>query len=376
MEYEHLWLTAYGCLAVVGAVVVYCAIKQSLVTNWWFYGSIYPQVKLMADRTTFKPFEYPGCYDKWDTHEHAHWSFKELNMQDDVHDWHNRLSEAEKTFLVQILRFFTQGDVDVAVGYVQYLQLFQQPEVRMMLFSFGAREAMHIASYSHLISTLNLPDVTYQEFLKYKAMKDKHEFVFNSRFKSTTVGRFFNYLLFGYDTHLEEIAVKIALFSAFIEGVQLFSSFIMLLNFTRHGLMKKMGQIIQWSIADETHHTNSMMELFSTLVVENKSHIRLGVLEARVRDTARKIVQLEDGFIDLAFSMGEMRQLTADDVKSYIRYITNRRLQTMGYLPLYSVVENPLPWVEDLLNAPSHTNFFENKPTEYAKASLTGDWPW
>jgi ribonucleoside-diphosphate reductase beta chain len=347
-----------------------------MIKNFLHHGSFYPEVKLTMERTNFKPFEYPQCYEKWDTHEHAHWSFKELNMQDDVNDWINKLNESEKTFLIQILRYFTQGDVDVAAGYVDYLQIFKQPEVRMMLFGFGAREAMHIASYSHLISTLNLPDVTYQEFMKFKAMKDKHEFVFNKRFTSSPITRFFKFLIYGYDEKIEEIATKIALFSAFIEGVQLFSSFIMLLNFTRHGLMKKMGQIIQWSIADETHHTNSMMQLYCTLVDENKKYIRLDVLKDRIYWTANRIVELEDSFIDLAFEFGNMRDLTKEDVKKYIRYITDRRLTTMGYDRMYSIKENPLEWVEDILNAPTHTNFFENKPTEYAKASLTGNWPW
>jgi ribonucleoside-diphosphate reductase beta chain len=363
-------------LVVIFIILFYLGLIRSIFSNIWKHGSIYPCIKLMSDRSHFKPFEYAMCYDKWDTHEHAHWSFKELNMQDDINDWINRLNESEKTFLIQIFRYFTQGDVDVAAGYVEYLQIFKQPEVRMMLFGFGAREAMHIASYSHLITTLNLPDVTYQEFMKFKAMKDKHEFIFNKKFKSNPITRAINYLLFGYDEKLEEIAIKIALFSAFIEGVQLFSSFIMLLNFTRHGLMKKMGQIIQWSIADETHHTNSMMGLYRTLVEENKDYIRPEVLKKRVYWTANRIVELEDRFIDLAFEMGEMRDLTPQGIKEYIRYITDIRLVTLGYNNMYNIKENPLEWVEDILNAPSHTNFFENKPTEYAKASLTGDWPW
>ena len=205
---------------------------------------------------------------------------------------------------------------------------------------------------------------------------NRFEFIFNKKFKSHAIARFFKFLLFGIDEKIEEFAVKVALFSAFIEGVQLFSSFVMLLNFTRHGLLKKMGQIIQWSIADETHHTNSMMSLYCTMVAENREYIRVDVLKERVYWVADKIVELEDSFIDLAFQTGEMRDLKKEDVKCYIRYITDRRLVTMGYPPKYNIKENPLEWVEDILNAPTHTNFFENKPTEYAKASLTGDWPW
>lgn len=365
--------TIFGIFVVI---VILLIIKRSMIKNILSHGSFYPEIKLTVARSNFKPFEYPQCYEKWDTHEHAHWSFKELNMQDDVNDWINKLNESEKTFLMQILRYFTQGDVDVAAGYVDYLQIFKQPEVRMMLFGFGAREAMHIASYSHLITTLNLPDITYQEFMNFKSMKDKHDFIFNKKFKSNSIIRFIKFLLFGFDEKIEEIATKIALFSAFIEGVQLFSSFIMLLNFTRHGLMKKMGQIVQWSIADETHHTNSMMQLYCTLVDENKNYIRLNILKNRIYWLANKIVELEDSFIDLAFGLTSMRDLTKNDVKDYIRYITDKRLATLGYKGIYTINKNPLDWAEDILNAPTHTNFFENKPTEYAKASLTGNWPW
>jgi ribonucleoside-diphosphate reductase beta chain len=259
---------------------------------------------------------------------------------------------------------------------VQYLATFKQPEVRMMLFGFGAREAIHIASYSHLITTLNLPDETYADFMQFKALKDKHEFVLDRKFNAGVFSRPINLWLRGFDEKVEETAVKIALFSGFAEGVQLFSSFIMLLNFTRHGLMKKMGQIIQWSIADETHHTNSMIRLFREYVSENKGVIRERKLRERVYWIARRTVELENSFIDLAFAMGPMRQLSADDVKSYIKYIADKRLVSMGYVPLFGTNHNPLEWVEDMLNAPTHTNFFENKPTEYAKAALTGTWPW
>lgn len=333
-----------------------------------------------GNRSYFKPFDYPWCFKAWEEHEQSHWLYHELNMQEDVFDWENKLKESEKYFLSQILRFFTQGDIDVASGYVEYLAVFRQPEIRMMLFGFGAREAIHIASYSHLITTLNLPNETYVEFLQFQAMKDKHDFIFDNKFKCVGLfaacRRLVNKVLFGYDEKIEEIATTVAIFSAFTEGVQLFSSFIMLLNFTRHGLMKKMGQIIIWSITDETCHTNSMIRLFREFVAENKNSIRLNLLKQRIYWIANKMVKLEDNFIDLAFAMGPMRDLTSEDVKQYIRYITDRRLITMGYEGMFGIKKNPLDWVTDLLNTPTHTNFFENKPTDYAKASLTGEWPW
>ena len=188
------------------------------------------KTNLMEDRSSFKPFNYPWAYDAWIKHEQSHWMHTEVPMLEDVKDWKKKLTKEEKNFLTSIFRFFTQGDIDVAGGYVQnYLPYFKQPEVRMMLLGFAAREALHIAAYSHLIETLGMPETTYSEFLEYQEMREKHEYILDLSSKNGTI---------------ESTAAHIAAFSAFTEGMQLFSSFIMLLNFPRHGKMKGMGQIV------------------------------------------------------------------------------------------------------------------------------------
>lgn len=193
-------------------------------------------LKVTDDRSYFKPFRYPWAYDAWLRHEQSHWLHTEVPMLEDVKDW-KKLTIEEKKFLTHIFRFFTQGDIDVAGGYVRnYLPYFPQPEIRMMLLGFAAREALHIAAYSHLIETLGLPDTTYNEFLEYAEMKEKHDYVLNISMKNGDKA---------------STATHIAVFSAFTEGMQLFSSFIMLLNFPRQGKMKGMGQIVTWSIVDE-----------------------------------------------------------------------------------------------------------------------------
>lgn len=317
--------------------------------------------KLTQERTNFKPFNYPWAYDAWLKHEQAHWLHTEVPMLEDVKDWKKKLTVEEKSFLTNIFRFFTQGDIDVAGGYVKnYLPHFPQPEVRMMLLGFAAREGLHIAAYSHLIETLGLPEVTYSQFLEYQEMKDKHDYVLEVASKT------------GDPT---DTATHIAVFSAFTEGMQLFSSFIMLLNFPRHGMMKGMGQIVTWSIVDETMHTESMLQLFKTYVKENPE-IWNDELKGRIYTIAERMVELEDKFIDLAYETtgGTMRELAKEDVKQYIRYIADRRLISMGLKGIFKVKKNPLPWVEEMINAPVHGNFFENRVTDYAKGALTGSW--
>ena len=260
--------------------------------------------KLTEERNHYKPFNYPWAYEAWLRHEQSHWLHTECPLLEDVKDWKNKLTEHEKKFLTNIFRFFTQGDIDVAGGYVKnYLPYFPQPEIRMMLCGFAAREALHIAAYSHLIESLGMPETTYNEFLQYSEMKEKHDYLLDISSKNTTK---------------ESTATHIAAFSAFTEGMQLFSSFIMLLNFPRHGVMKGMGQIVTWSIVDETQHAEAMIKLFRTYIEENKE-IWNDNLKSQIYTIATKMVELEDKFIDLAFGVVPMADLDAADVKRYIR---------------------------------------------------------
>ncbi len=304
--------------------------------------------------STFKPFKHPEFFDYWKQSEQMHWLPYEVPLNEDIKDWNLRLSDSEKIFLTHLFRFFTQGDLDVASAYAKtYIPNSQSPEVRMMLLSFGAREALHVSAYSHLIETLGMPETIYNEFYKYKEMVEKHDFA---------------------DVVLNEGTFdplyQMAVFSAFMEGMQLFSSFAMLLNFTRFGKMRGMGQIIQWSIADESLHTEAMIKLFR---VQAKGKMT-DDLKSSIYHAAEAMVKHEDAFIDLAFGVHEMEGLAKEDVKKYIRYIADRRLISMGLKGIFKVKKNPLPWVEELVNAVGHTNFFENRAVDYGKGALTGDW--
>lgn len=306
---------------------------------------------LTEDRSYFRPFSYPWAYDAWLTHEQSHWLHTEVPMLEDVKDYKNRLTKEEQEFLTKILRFFVQGDLDIGEGYTKhYLPVFNQPEIRMMMNGFVGREALHVAAYAHLIETLGLPEATYNEFLQYSEMVEKHEFVKN-------IDKF-------------SMPEKIAIISAFGEGMQLFSSFIMLLNFARQGKMRGLGQIISWSIVDETQHAEGMIKVYREYVKQNPEEST----PEQIKAIAVKMVELEDKFIDLAFNMVKVEGLEKEDVKQYIRYIADRRLIQMGMKGVFKVKKNPLPWVEAMINAPGHTNFFENRATDYAKGSLTGSW--
>jgi ribonucleoside-diphosphate reductase beta chain len=201
-----------------------------------------------------------------------------------------------------------------------------------------------------------MPEVEYTAFLKYPEMKDKYDFMHGFTMDSK-----------------HNIAKTLAAFGAFTEGLQLFASFAILLNFPRFNKMKGMGQIISWSVRDESLHCISIIKLFRTFVQENPE-IWTEDLRREIYLTCATIVDHEDAFIDLAFEFGAVEGLTAQEVKRYIRYIADRRLTQLGLNPLFHVAKNPLPWLDDMLNAVEHANFFENRSTEYSKASTTGTW--
>jgi ribonucleoside-diphosphate reductase beta chain len=312
---------------------------------------------LLKERHVYKPFLYPWCYEAWLTQQRIHWLPEEVPLAEDVRDWKKNLTPAEKNLLTQIFRFFTQADVEVSNCYARnYSQVFGPVEVQMMLAAFGNIETVHIAAYSHLLDTVGMPEIEYQAFMKYKEMKDKFEYM-----QSTSM-----------ETR-RDIAKTMALFSAFTEGLQLFASFAILMNFPRFNKMKGMGQIVTWSVRDETLHCLSMIKLFNAFINENQD-IWTPELKAEITQCCKEVVEIEDNFIDLAFEQGGVEGLEPQDVKNYIRYIGNRRLQQLNLEPQWDVEKNPLPWMDEMLNGAEHTNFFENRATEYAKASTQGKW--
>ena len=306
---------------------------------------------------TYKPFYYSWAVDLTVRHEKAHWIEDEIDLGEDVSDWKTgKVTDVEKDYITNILRLFTQSDVAVGQNYYdQFIPKFKNNEVRNMLGSFASREGVHQRAYALLNDTLGLPDSEYHAFLEYKEMTNKIDFMQKSD-----------------NTTQRGLALAMAK-SVFNEGVALFASFVMLLNFQRVGKMKGMGKVVEWSIRDESMHVEGNSKLFKAFIAEHPKLVD-NEFKKEIYVMAKDIVKLEDKFIELAYEMGEIQGLTMEEVKTYIRYITDRRLLQLGLKTNFKVKNNPLPWLEWILNGADHTNFFENRVTEYEVAGLTGSW--
>jgi len=291
-------------------------------------------------------------------HERAHWLPDEADMSQDVSQWKSgKITPQQKEFIKMILRLFTQSDTNVCGGYVEkLLPVFKNADARMMLLSFANREVTHVLGYKRLNDTLGYDSEEFMsEFLSYEEMASKHSFMVEEADLKSTRG-------------VAEYLAKQIL----IEGVNLFASFAMLLNFSRLGLLQGMVSVNQWSTQDENMHVEGLSEMFKLLVSENPEIVD-DSFKKEVYSVARKVVELEDKFVDLCYDIWEMDKLSREELKLYIRFICDARMQQMGFKSQWGIVKNPIPWINDLMGD-TFGNFFEVTITAYSKNNLTGDW--
>jgi ribonucleoside-diphosphate reductase beta chain len=316
-------------------------------------------MSVLEQSKTYKPFKYPWAVMAAVEHEKIHWHEAEARLNEDVTQWKTGgITPDEKKHITSILRLFTQSDVAVGSNYIDhFLPRFKNNEIRAMLTSFANREFVHQRAYALLNDTLGLPEEEYFSFLEYEEMADKIEFMSQA------------------DTHSMSGLAQAVARSACNEGMSLFSAFVMLLNYQRFGKMKGMCEIVEWSIRDETAHVEGMVKLFRTLCDEHPRIVN-DEFKRSIYETFRQAVALEDKVIDLCYNAVAIEGLTKEEVKQYIRYLADRRLIQLGLKGNFKVKENPIDWLDWVVNGASFKNFFEGVVTDYSVVGMTGELKW
>ncbi len=326
------------------------------------------RVGLLESTGTYDVDRYAWAYEFWKRQQQTHWMGEEVPLGADLKDWaSDRVTPNERNLLTQIFRFFTQSDIEVGDNYLKrYIPIFQPLTVQMMMAAFTNMETVHIDAYALLLKTLGMPKTEFEAFRDYGEMRAKADYMHQ----------------FGVET-VSDVARTLAMFGAFTEGMALFASFAMLLNFPRHNKMNGMGQIVSWSVRDESLHCEGVIRLF------HEWHRETGAVTRGVRDdivdVAKTMVNLEESFVDLAFSLGEVEGMRPEQIQAYVRYVADWRLTQLrlptvfGYFEAseggYTQVKpHPLPWLVEILNGVEHANFFEQRATEYSKAASRGSW--
>ena len=321
------------------------------------------KTNLLKERIVYKPFEYPKAFDYWLKQQQAHWIHTEVPMMSDINDWKQNLNETEKNLIGSILKGFAQTETvvnDYWTGLVT--KWFRKPEIIAMATTFGAMETIHAEAYSLLNEELGLDD--FSEFLEDETTMAKIETLMDVRDS-------FNGVV---DWH--ERAKSLAIFSAFTEGVNLFSSFAVLLSFKMRNKLKGVGQIVEWSIRDESMHSDAGCWLFRTLIEENP-HLNTPELEAAINEAALLSLQLELDFIEKVYELGDLEGCSKYNLINFIKNRVNTKLGDLGYNPIILDVDmkavNEMKWFDALSAGKQHTDFFANRVTNYSKGHLEWD---
>ena len=319
--------------------------------------------RLLQERIVYKPFEYQTAADYWLKQQQAHWLHTEVPMMSDLNDWKQNLSKTEKNIIGSILKGFAQTETvvnDYWSGLVT--KWFRKPEIIMMATTFGAFETIHAEAYSLLNETLGLEN--FDEFLEDEATMAKIENLTDIRDS------------FNEEQDLHEIAKSLAIFSAFTEGVNLFSSFAVLLSFKMRNKLKGVGQIVEWSIRDESLHSEAGCWLFRTLIKENPQ-LKTPELEAAINEAALLSLKLELDFIEKAYEFGDLEGCSKYDLINFIKNRVNTKLGDLGYSPILTDVDmkavNNMKWFDALSAGKQHTDFFANRVTNYSKGTKEWD---
>lgn len=313
-------------------------------------------MSLTKGRLVYAPIVYEQALDYWLKQQQAFWLHTEINMSADVMDWNTKLTEAEKSLIGQTLKSFTQVEVIVGDYWRKVAQWFPHPEICMMASAFSNMETIHTRAYAYLNDTLGLTD--FAAFLQDPASKAKIDNLIDTR-----------------ATDLASRAKSLAVFSGFAEGVSLFSSFAILMNFSRFNKLKGVGQIVAFSVKDESLHAEAGSWLFKTLMKENPKLWEDDQFKKDIYEAARVAVKLEDDFIDKAFEAGVVEGLTAQDLKSFIRHRANTRLLDLGLKTNWKTldkesVEKVSSWFTMMTAGVEHQDFFAAQPASYARGTV------
>jgi ribonucleoside-diphosphate reductase beta chain len=318
---------------------------------------------ITKERIIYKPFEYPKAFDFYMKQQQAHWLWTEVPMMSDVNDWKQNLTKTEKNIIGSILKGFAQTET-VVNDYWSTLvtKWFRKPEIIAMAVTFGCFETIHAEAYSLLNEELGLDD--FAEFLEDETTMAKIDNLMKTRDS------------FDGEKDWHEIAKSLAIFSAFTEGVNLFSSFAVLLSFKMRNKLKGVGQIVEWSIRDESLHSDAGCWLFRTLI-EEKPELKTPELEAAINEAALLSLQLELDFIDKVYEMGDLEGCSKDDLISFIKHRVNTKMGDLGYRPIVNGIDvnaiERMKWFDHLSAGKQHTDFFANRVTNYSKGHVEWD---
>ncbi|MFN7562806.1 MAG: ribonucleotide-diphosphate reductase subunit beta [Prosthecobacter sp.] len=310
------------------------------------------------------PLKYQWAYDLYRVMKANHWEPEDIQMQKDVELWRSReITDNERWIIMMGIGYFSAAEGIVGDN-IQHVvrELVTAPELKLVLGRHAHEENIHADSLLYMISSLGInPHECEAMFEQIPTIVAKNAFVTRI---SNTMRRDLDL------TKLENkqlLARNIFMFGQCMEGTQFYGLFGMILALYRQNKFPGIGQMFRYTLRDESNHIEVFRNLFMDLVEENPD-LWTSEFREELVGIMREAVKLEKEFIRDCLPVNAVG-LSADEFEQYIDYIADRRLAGCGLPALSPGVQNPLPWLAEMMDVRKEQNFFEGKVTDYQKAS-------
>ena len=314
-----------------------------------------------TDVNQLVPFKYKWAWEKYLATCANHWMPQEVSMQKDIMQWKtNVLSEDEKRLVTRNLGFFTTADSLAANNIVlgTYRQI-TAPECRQFLLRQAFEEAIHTHAYQYIVESLGLDESEiFNAYNEIKSIRDKDEFLIpfinaltDPEFKTGTL-----------ETD-QQLLKSLIVFACIMEGLFFYVGFVQILALGRQNKMTGAAEQYQYILRDESMHCNFGIDLINTIKLENP-HIWTDTFKAELIALFQQAVELEYAYAEDTMPRGVLG-LNATMFKEYLRFICNRRTTQIGLPELFPGVDNPFPWMSEMIDLKKEKNFFETRVTEY-----------
>ena len=312
------------------------------------------------------PLKYQWAYDLYKVMKANHWEPEDIPMQKDCEQWRSNdetISEIDRWIIKMAIGYFSAAEGIVGDNILHVIrERVTAPELKLVLGRHAQEENIHADSLVYMISSLGInPHECEAMFEDIDTIQKKTNYVVqNSRHLRTDVNLIET-------ENKRDFAKNIFLFGQCMEGTQFYGLFGMVLSLYRQNKFPGIGQMFRYTLRDESNHIELLRNLFMDLVQENPD-IWTDAFRDDLVKTLQKGVELEKEFIRDCLPVNAVG-LSADEFETYIDYIADRRLEGCGLPPLHPGIQNPFPWLAELMDIQKEQNFFEGRVTEYQKAS-------
>jgi ribonucleoside-diphosphate reductase beta chain len=319
-------------------------------------------INCRADLNQLVPFKYKWAWEKYLAGCANHWMPNEINMSADVVLWNDPagLTEDERIIIKRNLGFFATADSLVANNLVLAVyRLITNPECRQYLLRQAFEEALHTHAYQHVIQSLGLDEA--EVFNMYREVPSVAKKALWAMPYTQSLGD--PTFKTGTPENDQRLLRDLIAFYVVFEGIFFYVGFTQILSMGRRNKMTGTAEQFQYILRDESMHLNFGIDVINQIKNENP--------QLWTKDFQQEMIQLIKQGVDLEYQYAidtmprGILGLNASMFKDYLQFIANRRLTQIGLVEQYPGVENPFPWMSEMMDLKKEKNFFETRVTEY-----------